>query len=143
MNSEAAVLQATQRQSEAFDPETTRLIRRTARRLSRRPGFANADREDLEQELALELLQRRADHDPGKGTLAAFAAGVLRQRAADLLQKRGAEKRGGGRRGLSLNDEARSEDGKRVERADTLDAADGERRLGTDSLPELEPKQKT
>lgn len=138
MNSKAAVPQATQRQPEAFDPETTRLIRRTARRLSRRPGFANADREDLEQELALELLQRRADHDPGKGTLAAFATGVLRRRAADLLREHGAEKRGGGGRGLSLNDEVRSADGEQVERADTLGAADGERRLGRESLSESE-----
>lgn len=126
------------RQPEAFDPRTMQLIRRTARQLARRPGFADAGREDLEQELALELLQRRSAHEPAKGTLAAFAAGVLRQRVADLLQERGAEKRGGGSRTLSLNDEVRGEDGERADRADALDAADGERRLGAHSLSELE-----
>jgi len=126
------------RQPEAFDPKTMRLIRRTARQLARRPGFTDADREDLEQELALELVQRCSAHDPGKGTLAAFAAGVLRRRAADLLREQGAKKRGGGGQGLSLNDEVRSEDGERVERADTLDAADGERRLDKESPSALE-----
>jgi len=126
------------RQPGAFDPRTMQLIRGTARRLVRQPGFADADRDDLEQELALELLLRRGDHDPERGTWAAFARGVIRHGAIAILRERDAEKRGAGSRGLSLDDEVWSDGGERLQRGDTLGAADGERRLGTKSLSALE-----
>ncbi|HUT37159.1 MAG TPA: hypothetical protein VNE39_27000 [Planctomycetota bacterium] len=126
------------RQPEAFDPRTMQLIRRTARQLARQPGFADAGREDMEQELALELLLRRGDHDPERGTWAAFARGVIRHRAIAILRQRDAEKRGAGSRGLSLDDEVWSEGGERLQRGDTLGAADGERRLGTKSPSTLQ-----
>ena len=131
-------LAADRREQEASEAQTRRLIRRTARRLARWPGFTQADREDLEQEFALELLQRRGDHDPERGPWAAFATGVIRHRAIALLREREAGKRGGGTRDLSLDDEVWSEDGERVERAGTLDASDAARRLGTEPLTDRE-----
>jgi RNA polymerase sigma-70 factor (ECF subfamily) len=116
----------------------SRLIRRTATRLARGAGFTDADREDIGQELALEFIQRRADHDAERGSPSAFAAGVVRQRVVDILRERRAHRRGGGKGVLSLHDEVTNGDGGRTERGDALDEADGRRRPGTHSRSDLE-----
>src|SRR5262249_27307666 len=62
-------------------------IRRKARRLARLPAFSDRGPEDLEQELTLALLRRKAAFDPARGTPRAFAGTVVSRAAANLLRR--------------------------------------------------------
>ena len=113
-----------------IDEYAGRLIRHKARQLVKHPGFTGADREDIEQELALELLRRQQEYDPDRAPRAAFVTGVLRQKAAMMRRARSAQKRRGGNGMCSLHEQVRNEDGQHVELADTLGQEDRLRRTG-------------
>lgn len=77
----------------AINPETARLIRRKARRLVGQAGLRPQDRDDIEQELTVELLARRDRYDPARGSWAAFARKVLDRTGSNLVRHRRAAKR--------------------------------------------------
>jgi len=77
----------------AFDPRTAQLIRRKARRLVGQAGLRLQDRDDIEQELTLELLARRDRYDPARGAWPAFAHAVLERTGSNLVRYRRAAKR--------------------------------------------------
>lgn len=66
-------------------------IRRTARRLANRPGFAKWESEDLEQELRLHLLRRIDQFDARLGHINTFIATVIGRKAASLVTNRSAQ----------------------------------------------------
>jgi RNA polymerase sigma-70 factor (ECF subfamily) len=101
------------------------LIRRKADRLVGRAGFSPSDREDLEQEIALDLLVRLKRFDPARATFRTFVVRVIDHKVADILEERCAAKRDWRRNGDSLDDLVDEEDGGRVERWQTLLGADG------------------
>ena len=64
------------------------LIRSKARTLIGKAGFTSADCEDIEQELALDLLVRLENYDPKKSKRSTFMARVVEHRIATLLEER-------------------------------------------------------
>lgn len=65
---------------------TIRRIRFLASKLSRQNAVPGMDREDIEQDLVLDLLQRIGRHDPARARLETFAEHVLDNRVATLTR---------------------------------------------------------
>lgn len=113
-----------------FDEYAVRVLRHNASVLVRKGGLQEADRDDLEQELALDLLRRLSKFDPARATRRTFVARVVAHRAASLVAACWSAKSAARRASLSLDDEvADGEDG-RVLRGATLDEDAARRRTG-------------
>src|SRR5512140_1240899 len=83
-------------------PYLWRRVRRQAQRLIGKAGLTPADREDVEQELALRLWQALPGYNPDMGKCGAFVGTVLQRAAHSLLRLRTSRKRGGHCRHQSL-----------------------------------------
>lgn len=128
-----------QRKSDpALDTWVARMVRKAVRGLLRAPEFSAADREDLEQELTLEVLRQLPRFDPARGRRESFLARVVESRARTLLRRRRAPCRDWRRR-ASLDDLVKDGDGRRVELWRTLDAdaCRARRGLGDDDRLDL------
>jgi len=112
------------------DSFASQLIRRKARQLVRRPGFSKSDRPDIEQELAIELVQKYGQFDPERARETTFVARVIENKAVSLVRARQAEKRHFRRNGKSLNERVSDGEGGSVERAQTVGAANAKRHTG-------------
>jgi len=112
------------------DSFASQLIRQKARQLVRHPGFTKSDRPDIEQELAIELVQKFGQFDPDRARETTFVARVIENKAVSLVRARQAEKRHFRRNGKSLNENVSDGDGGTVERAQTIDAANAKRHTG-------------
>ena len=112
-----------------------RLIRYKARRLIGQAGFTPSDREDLEQELVLDLLRRLPKYNPKRAKLNTFIARIVEHRIASLIEAQKAGIRDYRRCGGSLNDRYEDEEGRSVERVDTIDQEDYLLRTGAQSRP--------
>lgn len=69
------------------------LIRSKARTLIGREGFHSADCDDIEQELALDLLCRIKNFNPDKGKLTTFMSCIVDHRIATMIEARRAARR--------------------------------------------------
>lgn len=112
-----------------FDEFTSRFIRGKVRQLIGRAGLTEADRPDLIQEFALDLIERSKKFDPGTGSWEAFVVVVCENRFATILEHRRAEKRSRSREAGSLNRPGKHTDGSRGDCGDTV--ADGQHELRT------------
>lgn len=65
---------------------TIRRIRFLASKLNRQNAVPGMDREDLEQDIMLDLLQRIGRHDPARASLETFAELVIDNRVATLTR---------------------------------------------------------
>lgn len=72
------------------------IIRRKIKQLVGRAGFTRQDREDLEQELVLRLLQSLNLFDSKRGHLNVFVTTVIERAVAMIVRERLAKKRDGG-----------------------------------------------
>ena len=109
-----------QRESDPeLDAWVARVVRKAVRSLLRSPAFSAADREDLEQELTLEVLRQLPRFDPERGRRESFLARVVESRARTLLRRRRAPCRDWRRR-ASLDDLVKDGEGRRVELWRTL-----------------------
>jgi len=108
----------------------SQLIRQKARQLVRHPGFTKSDRPDIEQELAIELIQKYDQFDPKRARETTFIARVIEHKAVSLVRARQAEKWHFRRNGKSLNETVSDGEGGTVERAQTVDAASAKRHTG-------------
>ena len=108
----------------------SQLIRQKARQLVRHPGFTKSDRPDIEQELAIELVQKFCQFDPARARETTFIARVIENKVVSLVRTRQAEKRHFRRNGKSLNETISDGEGGSVERAQTVDAANAKRHTG-------------
>jgi len=92
---------------ERLSPETLHLITTeadaAARRLCWRLRAPAADVDDLRQELLADLIRRLPAHDPGRGTLGAFANVVLRNRCSRIADRAARERYATGGQILSLD----------------------------------------
>ncbi|MBF0424597.1 MAG: sigma-70 family RNA polymerase sigma factor [Magnetococcales bacterium] len=102
--------------------EAVRVIRFKAGQLSRLPCFTRADVEDLEQELAMDLLRRLPWFDPSRAGLATFLDRIVGHRAANLVAGAMAKRRGGGLTLVSVDDLESGDD-----QETTLDSPNQER----------------
>lgn len=110
-------------------------IRFTARQLAGQAGFGASERKDLEQELFLDLLTRLPQYDPERGRRTTFISRVVANRVSTLIESQKAGLRDYRLRGGSLNERLEDEEGRTVERLDTLDGEDHLLRTGAVSRP--------
>jgi RNA polymerase sigma-70 factor (ECF subfamily) len=110
-----------------------RLIREKAKGLIGRYGFTKSDREDLEQELTLDLLRRLPDYDPERARRTTFSARVVEHRIASIIEHREAARRDWRRCRRSLNEPIENQDGESAELGETFDA-DGRTRADLSEL---------
>lgn len=108
----------------------SRLVKWKAAQLVGRAGFTASDRADLEQDIAFQVLRRIRKFDPERGRFEATVRRIVENAVADILAARKAACRDYRRRGPSLNEMVRDENGKRVERSETFDSEEHLRRTG-------------
>ena len=123
---------------DGIDPYAAGLIRFKARRLIGQAGFTASDREDIEQELILDLLRRLPKYNPKRAQLNTFIARVVEHRLASLIEAQKAGIRDYRRCRCSLNECFEDADGRSVERVDTFDQEDYLLRTGGQSRPSEE-----
>ena len=71
-----------------LDAEAFQIIRRKALQLIGRAGVSTDDREDIEGDLTLHVLEQLAKFDPTRGRLGAFVTRVVEHKAEDILDAR-------------------------------------------------------
>jgi hypothetical protein len=99
-----------------LDAWCIRLIRFKASQMVGKAGLTKGDREDLEHELAADVLARLSKFDAAKASFHTFVDRVVNHAVATILAHRGAAVRDYRRTGPSLNEEVEFEQGYRVER---------------------------
>jgi RNA polymerase sigma factor (sigma-70 family) len=85
-----------------------RFIRFRARQLSRQPGFRPSDRDDLQQQLFVRVVERLPQFDPSQGCFNAYVKLIVQQCAANIRRDQQAQRRDR-RRETSLSALVRSE----------------------------------
>ena len=80
-------------QPNLLDREILQKIRRKARQLVGKAGFRSSDCEDIEQELALRLLEGMRNFKPERGQSGPFVSTILCRAANSLLRAQNARKR--------------------------------------------------
>lgn len=106
------------------------VIRIKARQLSRKRGFSRSDQDDLEQDLAMHLLQQARHYDPRRASLNTFAARVIESKARMILRDRRRLKRAAGFTARSLEERPQGASEEIALLRDRLTAADLGRRTG-------------
>ena len=86
-----------------IDPYLVSQVRYRARKLSRHALMRSVEIEDIEQELMLDVLARKASYDPDRAQWSTFVDRVLSNKCATMISAELAKKRGGGRGCLSLD----------------------------------------
>jgi len=112
-----------------IDRFTRGIVRRKIAQLIGRAGFAKQDREDLEQELTLRVLQSLPSFDPAQAHRNVFTTTVVERFVDNILRHRGAEKRDY-RRISSLNVMIDIEDEGSVELGETVSQRELHSRTG-------------
>ncbi len=107
-----------------IDEYAVQIIKHKARRLVRGAGFTKSDREDLEQEMVLDLLSRLAKFNPERTQRNTFIACVVEHKVATIIEARKAGKRDYRLCTCSLNDQLGDEDGNSIERIEIFDQED-------------------
>lgn len=74
-----------------------------ARRLRRKLNLPHCDREDLGQDLLVDLLRRLPAHDPARGSIGAFANIVLRNQSSRIAIRHHRQRRAQGGAVISLD----------------------------------------
>ena len=96
------------------------LIKFKARQLLRRPEFHGVELEEVQQELALHVVQKAHLFDPKRGHVVAFITVVVDTAAAIMCRSRGQLKRGAGLRVQSLEGSALLNEGDETSLLDLL-----------------------
>lgn len=122
---------------ERFDDQTLKLIRERVKRLIGRHGFTASDRDDLEQDVVLHVLECLRRQQQLIEAPEGFFRKVIADHAVTLIRRRQAEKRDH-RRLSSLHEMVLDEDGEYVERARIIPEDHAQSRLGTDPRDRLE-----
>lgn len=123
---------------DGIDKYAVQIIQHKARQLVGRVGFTESDREDLEQELMLDLLSRLPRYNPDRAQRNTFIARVVEHKVATIIEARQAGLRDYRLCRCSLNDRLEDEEGGCVERGETIDEEDYLRRTGRLSRPAAE-----
>ena len=109
---------------DGIDAYAAKIIRHKARQLVGQFGFTEADREDLEQELVLDLLRRLPKYDPSRAQRNTFIARVVENKVATIIEARKAAMRDYRLCRCSLNDRLEDQDGRSTERIETINQDD-------------------
>jgi RNA polymerase sigma-70 factor (ECF subfamily) len=123
---------------EGIDEYAGRIIKHKARQLVGRAGFTESDREDLEQEMMLDLLRRLPKYNPDRAQRNTFIARIVEHKVATIIEARKAGMRDYRLCTCSLNDRLEDEEGGSIERLETIDQEEYLRRTGKLSRPAAE-----
>jgi RNA polymerase sigma-70 factor (ECF subfamily) len=104
-----------------LDDYAVRLIKHKAWQLVGRAGFTKADREDIEQDLTVDLLHRLPQFNPDRGSLHTFIARVVDNGVRRLIEHRAAPMRDYRSCPFSLNDRIQGDEGEQAERGEQVD----------------------
>ena len=96
---------------DALDGYALNLIKYKARQLVGRAGFTPSDRDDLEQEMLLDLIQRMPKYDPDRAGARTFIARMVAHKIADIILARKAGMRDFRICFCSLDDHLEDEEG--------------------------------
>ncbi|NIM21304.1 MAG: RNA polymerase subunit sigma-24 [Candidatus Latescibacteria bacterium] len=121
-----------------IDDYAVRIIKHKARQLVGHAGFTESDREDLEQELVLDLLRRLPKYNPQRTKRNTFIALIIEHKVATIIESSKAGKRDYRTPLCSLNDQLEDKEGSSMEREETIDQEDYLRRTGKLSRPAVE-----
>ena len=130
-------MDASTKQKELSDYAMT-AIHCKARQLIGKAGLTRSAVDDIEQELALDLLQRLPAFDPKKATHNTFVTRLIERRISNLLRYRLQEKRDHRRESCSLDDLVLDSEGETVPRAWTIDQDEADIRIGRRSRTRAE-----
>lgn len=106
---------------EGLDAYAVRLIKHKARQLVGRPGFVEADRHDLEQELVLDLLRRLPRFDPAIAKRETFIARIVTHHIATIIESQTAGNRDYRQHAGSLDERREEDDGSTADGPPVLD----------------------
>jgi len=116
-----------------------KLLKIKAKQLRRRPEFRGVDQEELQQDLALHVLQKAHLFDPARGAVNTFIATVVETAAAMMCRARRRLKRGASLRPQSLEGTTlQGPDGDESSLAEALRESDLRRRYGGDVVSDFE-----
>lgn len=104
------------------DDYAVRIIKHKARQLVGRYGLTFFDREDLEQELMIDLLQRMRHFNPAKAKKTTFIARIVERHIATILEARHAQCRDWRLCRVSLNTPHENDRGDTRELIDRVDS---------------------
>ncbi len=102
------------------DEYVARLVTAKARQLIRTAGFRLSDREDIEQDLTVHLLEHLPEYDPARSSLHTFMDRLVENAAADLIRYRMAGMRDPRRLERSLDEPVTDAEGRQADVASTL-----------------------
>ncbi len=121
-----------------LDAEAFQIIRRKALQLIGRAGVSTDDREDIEGDLTLHVLEQLDKFDPTRGRLGAFVTRVVEHKAEDILDARCTARRDYRLDVCSLSDTVQTADGEEVAIEDIAreDAVRSQHSVGELSLEE-------
>lgn len=122
------------------DRFTRGLIRRKVKQLIGRAGFTEQDREDLEQDLFVRVLESLPRFNPDQGHRYSFVTTVVKGCAANILRSRQAKKRDD-RQIRSLNVTVEIAGQGQIELAQIIDERPLDARLGRHRRPHIELAQ--
>jgi RNA polymerase sigma-70 factor (ECF subfamily) len=109
---------------DGLDEYAVKLIRHKARQLVGRAGFVEADRHDLEQDMAVDLLRRLPRFDPRLAKRETFIARIVEHRVATILEAQRAGVRDYRRCARSLDERRTYENGETSDGPPLLDQAE-------------------
>ena len=120
---------------QGIDDYAVQIIRYKARQLVGRVGFTESDRQDLEQEMMFDLLRRLPKFKPERAQRNTFIARIVEHKVATIIEAQKAGMRDYRLCSCSLNDRLEDEEGRSIERMETIDQEDYLRRTGKLSRP--------
>lgn len=106
---------------DGVDDYAVKLIRNKARQLVGRAGFVEADRHDLEQELAIDLLKRLPYFDAAKAKRETFISRIVNHQIATIIEAQKAGKRDYRCEAGSLEERRTEDDGESSDTAPVFD----------------------
>ncbi len=126
------------REVPGLSAQTINLIKHKAFSLIGTVGFTWSDRDDLEQELVLDVLRRLPRYDPERAQLITFVAHLLDNKIATIIKSRTGPTNDFRLRAYSLNEHMRDSEGLVIERGDEIDLDDYLLRTGWQTRPLFE-----
>lgn len=79
--------------NERYQPSDAEIIKKKARKMVGHYGYRTCDVVDLEQELALHMVQQMRLYRPGRGTRAQFVNRIAKNKLLNIIERRTAQKR--------------------------------------------------
>jgi len=125
-------------QQRDLDQYAKHIIREKAKRLIEGHGFGPDDYEDLQQELALDLLMRLPKFDSARSCLKTFVVRIVNHKVREMIRHRTQQKRDHRRCVCSLDDPLEQDDGSTILREETVSQDDYDLLMGKHSRPEVE-----